>query len=182
MSISTEIAQTDVDYFEVVNGFRVAIAPMGAFAGTVASLLVSYLNQFALPRKLGWAISEVLFDLGAGRNQRRPDLAFIGRERWQRMERRPAVDPPAWRVVPNLAGEVVSPSNTAAEIETKLLEYFDAGVEIVWVLHPVLRRFYVYDSPTSARVLTSDDVLDGGCVLPGFQLRLADFFDAMPPL
>jgi Uma2 family endonuclease len=172
----------DDDLFEIVNGERIEIASMGAYAGTVASILVHLLNQFALPRKLGWAVSEVLFDLGPGLNERRPDVAFIRLERWNSMTERPQGDPRAWKVVPNLAVEVVSPTNSAEEVETKVLECFTAGVTQVWVIYPRLQRAHVYDSPTNARILTREDLLESTLVLPGFQLLLGDLFDALPPL
>jgi Uma2 family endonuclease len=175
-------ALNGAELYEVIDGKRVEISPMGAYAGTAASVLVFYLNQFAFPRDLGWAVSEVMFDLGPGRNKRRPDVAFISAQRWQQIPDRGQDDPPAWKVVPNLGVEVISPSNTWEAMEGKILEYFEAGMQLVWVIFPRLQRVYVYESSTTPRVLTRKDVLDGGPVLPGFQLALAEFFDRLPPL
>ncbi len=58
----------------------------------------------------------------------------------------------------------------------KVEEYFRAGVERVWVVFPGAKKVYVYESPTSVRILTAADTLDGGPVLPGFQLPLANLF------
>jgi Uma2 family endonuclease len=82
-------------------------------------------------------------------------------------------------VVPNLAVEVVSPTNTADEVVEKIEEYFAAGVQLVWVIHPKRRRFEVYESPTAVRVLGPGDVLDGGTVLPGFRLPIDDLYAAL---
>jgi Uma2 family endonuclease len=164
--------------YEIVNGERREKPPMGALAGTVASFLVSYLNAFAFPQRLGFAISEVLFILRPDRPQRRPDIAFVSYTRWKTPPA-PTEDPPAWDVVPNLAVEVVSPTNTAVEIEDKIQEYFDAGVELVWVIYPRHRRIYVYESPTQTRILLETDELDGGKVLPGFTLKIATLFEAL---
>ena len=68
----------------------------------------------------------------------------------------------AWDVVPNLAIEVVSPTNTANGVMEKTKEYFEAGVERVWVIYPEFAEIYDYDSPTSVRILTRDQTLDGG--------------------
>src|SRR5262245_39267686 len=166
--------------FEIVDGEQQEVAPMGALAGIFATLLAQSLNAFAIPHKLGLAVIEVLFDFGAGRPSRRPDVALVRYDRWP-----PATDleadPPAWRAVPNLAVEVVSPNNTADEIEGRLQEYFDAGVELVWVVHPLRRRVYVYESLTRVRVLLEGDELDGGTVLPGYRQRIADLFATMAP-
>jgi Uma2 family endonuclease len=87
----------------------------------------------------------------------------------------------AWDVVPELAIEVMSPYDLAEESLQKTREYFQAGVRLVWVVYPEQRLVYVYDSPTQIRVLTTDDTLDGGTVLPEFQLRLDRFFDPIEP-
>jgi Uma2 family endonuclease len=147
---------------------------MGALAGTIASLLMSHLNIFAWQHRLGFAVAEVTFRLLAGRPQRRPDVAFIPYDRWNPLP--PTEDPPAWDVVPTLTVEVVSPNDSITELDEKLRDYFDAGVRLVWVLNPTLRRVSVYESFTRVRILQENDELDGGPVLPGFRLRIADLF------
>ena len=161
--------------FEMVDGQRREIPRMGALAATIATFLATYLNIFAWPHKLGFAVVEAMFQLPAGRPQRRPDVAFVGAERW-RASSPPANDPSAWDVVPTIAAEVVSPSNTAEGIEEKLQDYFSAGVQLVWVIYPVIRRVYVYESLTQVHILTATDALEGGDGLPGFRLPLADLF------
>jgi len=164
--------------YEIVNGERREIPHMGALAGAIASVLVYYLNGFAVEHKLGLAMMEVLFRLRPGRPSRRPDIAYVSFERWH-LTTPPTTDPPEFDLAPNLAVEVVSPSNAAEEIEDKIQEYFDAGVELVWVIYPRHRRIYVYDSPTHNRILVETDELDGGKVLPDFRLRIADLFAAL---
>jgi Uma2 family endonuclease len=83
---------------------------------------------------------------------------------------------PAWNVVPNLAVEIVSPSNSMKEVIGKVQEYFSAGVESVWVILPENEQVHVFDSPTSSRILARGDELTGEPVLPGFCLSLTDFF------
>ncbi len=83
----------------------------------------------------------------------------------------------AWAVIPDLAVEVVSPSNAAEHVTEKIEEYFEVGVRQVWVVFPNQRKIYVYSSPSSVRILTQDDELDGGDVLPGFRLAVATLFD-----
>jgi Uma2 family endonuclease len=170
----------DEPLYEVVNGEKREIAPMGVFSGTIASILCAWINAFAAPKKLGFAVTETLFDFGAGRQQRRPDVAFVRFERWQA----PANwtdDPPAMPVVPNLTVEAISPTNTADEVETKIVEYFAAGVELVWVIYPRQGRIYVHQSPSETRVLQHSDELEGGSVLPGFRVKLADLFAVPGP-
>lgn len=82
----------------------------------------------------------------------------------------------AWDVVPNLASEVVSPTDSVYELEQKIVEYFQVGVELVWVVYPSQNKVHVLVGPTQIEVLTPADVLDGGTVLPGFRLPLAELF------
>jgi Uma2 family endonuclease len=83
----------------------------------------------------------------------------------------------AWEVVPDLAVEVVSPSNTAIEVVKKLGDYFRAGVRQVWVIYPVQQFIYVYTSLADIRVLQPGDDFDGGAVLPGFRLAVSTLFE-----
>jgi Uma2 family endonuclease len=106
---------------------------------------------------------------------RRPDVAFVSYQRWAKtrpMSR--TVD--AWDVVPNLAVEVVSPTNEATKLLDKIAEYFRAGVELVWLVYPQQSQIYVYQLPTQINGLTKSDMLDGGNVVPGFRLPLAELF------
>jgi Uma2 family endonuclease len=86
-------------------------------------------------------------------------------------------------VVPNLAVEVVGPSDKAQEIEDKISEYFQAGVEIVWVVWPLQCKIHVHTSPTAPIIVVNrTDVLDGESVLPGFRLAMAELFaDVVEP-
>ena len=70
----------------------------------------------------------------------------------------------------------LDPNDLVDEVIQKLVEYFQAGVRLVWIVHPVQRLVYVYESPTHVRGLSHLDELDGGAVLPGFRLPLANLF------
>jgi Uma2 family endonuclease len=170
------IALLDDDVlYEVVDNEIREIPYLGAFETNLASTLLRILGHFVFTAKLGRADSEMLFLISPERNlQRRPDVSFVSYKRWSRNRPVPSVS--AWEVVPDLAVEFVSPSNTANELARKVDDYFEAGVECVWVVYPVLEKIHVMDSPTSVRILARNDTLDGGTVVPGFQLRLSEFF------
>ncbi len=170
------VAADDDVCYEVVDDRRVELPPMGANANRIAFNLALEIQNYAKPRELGQAITEGLFRLRSSPSlQRRPDAAFVSFERWPKKKRIP--DENAWDVIPDLVVEVVSPTNYAEEIPTKIREYFAAGVRRAWVLYLHESLVYEYDSPRSIRVLTIEETLDGGAVIPGFQLRLADLFD-----
>jgi Uma2 family endonuclease len=103
-----------------------------------------------------------------------PDVAFFAWERFPN-RRRPAQRVPD--LVPDLAVEILSEGNTEGEMKRKLDEYFGAGVPLVWYVEPEPRTVRVYTSPTECRLLTEDDLLDGGPALPGFQLSIRDWFE-----
>lgn len=75
-----------------------------------------------------------------------------------------------------LAVEVISKWNTREEMERKLHDYFTAGVRLAWYVYPDTREVRVYDSPDQHVVLSEQQTLDGGEVLPGFSLDLQSFF------
>ena len=104
---------------------------------------------------------------------RMPDIAFVARDEL------PGGKPPRGRspaLAPDLAVEVLSRSNTKAEIARKLREYFASGTRLAWIVDPKTQTVRVHTSPTESTRLEADGVLDGGDVLPGFRLPLAELF------
>jgi Uma2 family endonuclease len=162
--------------YEIVNGQRVELPPMSAFAGLIASELHVSLGAHARTVGCGRAFTEVLLRLPLQKDRnRRPDVAYVSYERWPRDRPIPKSDN-AWAVAPDLAIEVVSPNDFAEELLEKVQEYFLAGAKQVWVVYPILGMIQVYESLARIRVLTRADELDGGSVLPGFRLPLAQLF------
>jgi Uma2 family endonuclease len=146
---------------------------MGAEESGVASYLVWLLNSFVIPQNLGKVLGpdgtlRILVNLVYI-----PDVSFIA---WDRFpdRRMPKVAVPS--VVPNLAAEILSKGNTRKEMAIKRHNYFKAGVELVWEVDPKKRTVVVYTSMKELSVLTIDDTLDGGTVLPGFELPVKDLF------
>ena len=158
--------------YEVVAG-RITEKSMGAFEIEVASVLFVALATYVRDAGLGKAQTEMLFLLDAARNlKRRPDVSFVSRERWP--IGKPAPRTEAWDVVPDLAVEVVSPSNSAVEMVEKVDDYFRAGVRLIWLVYPSQGVVQIYESPASSRVLRIEDVLEAGDVIPGFRLPLVN--------
>jgi Uma2 family endonuclease len=109
---------------------------------------------------------------------RLPDLAFYC---WDQLPGRLMPAKPIPDLYADLAIEVLSKNNTAGEIRRKLKEYFLAGTRLVWVIDPRKRHAQVYTSPDApAATLTEAQSLDGGDVLPGFTLPLAELFARLP--
>ena len=80
---------------------------------------------------------------------------------------------------PDLTVEVLSPSNTPAEIARKIGEFFRGGVRLVWVIDPETASAVVHSAPDVATAIDAAGTLDGGDVLPGFRLPLAKLFERL---
>src|SRR5688572_266170 len=103
---------------------------------------------------------------------RTADVAFIRRER---IEKAGPVKG-YWKGAPDLAVEVLSPSDTIERVEGKVAKWLGAGTRAVWVVSPKMRTVTVYRSLTEIVVLTKNDTLDGGDVVPGLQIPIAEIF------
>jgi Uma2 family endonuclease len=157
---------------ELVDGVLVEKAT-GFREGFLAGLLLHALAGFVVRHKLGIVLpGDASLRLFSGL-VRMPDVSFVS---WDRLPGRRVPDVAVADIAPDLAVEIVSKSNTKKELERKLDEYFNAGVRLVWLIYPRKKLVEVYASRRRKKVLGENDTLDGGRVLPGFELSLAEFF------
>lgn len=156
---------------ELIDGVLVEKS-MGLEESGYAALMVYYLIDFLMRNRLGRAYgADGTMRLFPGL-VRIPDASFVS---WGRHPGKAAGPIPD--LAPDLAVEILSKSNTKREMDRKLREYFEAGVRLVWYVDPKKRTARVYTAPNRSTLLREDDHLDGGDVLPGFRLRLRDWFD-----
>ena len=85
-------------------------------------------------------------------------------------------------IVPNLAVEVLSKSNTGREMSQKLEDYCEAGVELVWFADALTRTVRVFTSPEKFTTVKGAQTLSGGTVLPGFKVKVAEIFAKLDEL
>jgi len=169
------LAVQDEPLYEIVNGQRVELPPMSAYATWIASCFHGQLWSYVREKGLGMAVTEMLFVLDAEHNlRRRPDVAFVSTARWP-LDRALSMTGD-WEVVPDLAVEVISPNDVFKDVLAKVREYFHYGVQAVWVIAPEEQQVYVYDAPTHVRILIGQDELTGGEVVPGFRMPLGHLF------
>ncbi len=163
--------------YEIVNGELVDMGNSGALHGYVCSLLLAALMGFVLPNKLGVILdSSTAFKMKNG-NKRSPDISFFAKERLQGVTELPSG---FLEGAPDLAVEVLSPSNTVEEIDGKIVEYFENGARLVWVVNPGQHYILVYRSAQEPdRLLKSVDSLDGEEVVPGFSFPVANLFQPL---
>jgi Uma2 family endonuclease len=102
-----------------------------------------------------------------------PDVSFVS---WSRFPEQGLTRRPIPSLVPDLAVEVLSETNTPDEMARKLTQYFRAGVRLVWYIDPDAHAASVYTSPTDVRHVAEDGTLDGGEVLCGLSLSLRELF------
>lgn len=163
--------------YEIVNGELIDMGNSGALHGYICSLLVMALMSHILPQKLGVILdSSTAFKMKNG-NKRSPDISFFAKERLQGIEELPTG---FLEGAPDLAIEVLSPTNTFEEIDNKIIEYFENGSRLVWVINPSQHYILVYRSSQEPdRLLKSIDFLDGEEVVPGFTFPVADLFQKL---
>jgi len=157
---------------ELVDGVLVE-KPMGFSESRIAILLATALQQFVAKHDLGIVTGESGMIRLPQNLVRIPDVAFLA---WDKFPGRELPDEGAPEIVPDLAVEVLSKSNTKGEMDRKLREYFHIGVRLVWFVDPQTRTVTVFRSATQSKVLSAADRLDGGKVLPGFELPVKGLF------
>jgi Uma2 family endonuclease len=170
-----QMPQSDA-HVELVKGEVLTMPPAGHEHGEIAlnigSLLREYLRKHKLGKAYGAETGFILF-----RNPdtvRAPDAAFVSTERAARQVRKEGFfDGP-----PDLAVEVISPTDTDEEVEAKVLDYLQSGTRLVWVIRPRTRTVTAYRSLSNIRLLTDRDTLEGGDILPGFVVKVKDIFES----
>lgn len=157
---------------ELVDGVLVE-KPMSGYESVLGGIFVQLIRNYLDEHRLGIVVGADGLLRILPRQIRSPDAAFIS------FDRIPDPEPklgraPKW--IPNLAIEVLSPGNTEREMRRKRREYFKAGVQMVWMIHPATKTATVYRSPTDFDEIAADGVLRAPDILPGFELPLPDLF------
>lgn len=158
---------------ELVDGVLVE-KPMGLYESVVAiwivRLMTPYFNQHD-PGILSGADGPFRLSKGLVRF---PDVCFVS---WAKIPDRRNWIKSISDLVPDLAIEVLSPGNTSKEMDRKLIEYFKAGVKLVWYIDPRKRSAVSYTGLDQAVLHDENTPLDASDVLPGFTLSLKELFD-----
>jgi Uma2 family endonuclease len=157
-------------FLELIDGVLVEKV-MGLYESVVAAALIRLLGRYLDDHDIGQLSSEGGVMRILPGQVRIPDVAFFA---WERRGRGKLAKVP--RLVPNLAVEVLSEGNTDQEMERKLREYFEAGVELVWYIYPETRTAHLCTSPKSFVEVDEGGFLDGGKVLPDLKISLRTLF------
>lgn len=167
--------QADDGYrYELVKGVIRRMPFVGFEHGVLRSKIVSHLTKHNEKQSLRYVC-------GAGTGFKistnpdtvlAPDAAFVH----QTAIDEKGIPKGYWEGAPNLVVEVISPSDTYTKVAEKVDEWLNAGCAMVWVIDPRRETVEVYRSPEDITVLRSDDILDGGDVIEGFQCQVQDLF------
>jgi Uma2 family endonuclease len=161
------VGNCDVRY-ELVEGELIIVSPAMFPHNRIRDRILVLLLTFVEPRRLGTVVSEQAFQLSE-RTVRVPDVAFV------RAGRFIATDRPI-EGAPDLAVEVVSPSNTPREIKQRITDYLAAGCRRVWVVYPDEPEVLIHGS-TRVVSLRADVLLEDAELLPGFSVMVASLFE-----
>lgn len=157
---------------ELVKGALIVMSPASVLHGIIAGELLYHIRHYVGQNKLGRVTAAETGYILSEHTVRAPDVGFIAAGR---IPPEGLPDTGFTPFAPDLAVEVVSPGNTAAEIHRKVLDFLDAGTKLVWVVYPDTQSVEAH-TPTGARTFRQNDTLDGGDVIPEFALPVADIF------
>jgi len=159
---------------ELVKGEFTPMSPAGFHHGRIAMKIGTFLSIYAMEQKTGEVYAaETGFLLSRDPDTvRAPDAAFVGMERVAQQPSQSGF----FSGAPDLAVEVISPSETVESVEAKLIDYLEAGTHLVWLVYPRTQTIIVYRSLQDVVALTVADTLDGGELLPGFSVPVAKLF------
>lgn len=159
---------------ELVKGELRTMTPSGGEHGIIAATLAHLVRSFVSARGLGLVFgAEAGFQISSDPDTvRAPDLAFVRRECIPQS----GIPTGFWPGAPDLAAEVVSPSDRYEEVAEKTTSWLEAGAEVVWVVNPRARTVTVHSADGTARIFSADEELAGGSLLPGFACRVAELF------
>lgn len=166
-------AMNNIGPAELVRGEIIYYMPTNHLHGRIKALIAIAFGIYLRTNPIGTILTGEV-GVYTRRNPdtvRGMDVAFISNERLQQVTSTSYLD-----VAPELIIEVMSPGDTWSEVNEKLAEYFEIGVQLVWVLDPRLKRTHIYRSLEDVSILRKGDILAGEDVLPGLEIPLSEIF------
>lgn len=166
--------------YEIVKGELRKKMPSGILHALIAGRIAGLLSAFIRQRKLGEILTaEPGFKLSLmPETLRVPDVSFMRREKFLQIKNYNKF----YQGAPDLAVEVVSPSETFQDVQEKIEEYLAHGVELIWIVRPKQMTITVYRPQHELKVLRGGDSLDGADVIPGFNCLVEDILGDLPEI
>ena len=165
-----EFLENDVPGYEYAQGELIPMSPATKRHGKISVSIIRYLDRYVYENGLGEVYTaETIFQVGE--RVMKPDVAFVSTDRLDVDEDK------SFPIPPDLAIEVVSPTDVQYRIVRKAFDYLSAGTRLVWVLDPVAKTVTVYRSKIDMELLTSEAMLTGADVVPGFTCPVENLFE-----
>ena len=165
-----EFLESGLDGYEYVKGELIPMPPTSGEHGDISANLFLFLGPYVRENQLGRVYtSDTGFKIGD--RFLIPDIAFVSTERLPDDRRK------AFSIPPDLAVEIVSPTDVLFRVFEKALTYLSGGTRLVWVIEPVAKTVTVYRSETDIEMLTREDTLTGEEVVEGFSCKVAQLFE-----
>lgn len=163
---------------ELIRGELHPIMPAGTLHGFITNRISKFLSYFLDENYLGEIFAaETGFRL-VNQTTVGADVAFVSKENLSKF----GIPDSFFPVAPDLAVEVVSPSNSSEEISTKVEDYLASGSRLVWIVYPKRKVIVVYRQSNTVSFLHETDELDGEDVIPNFRLPLEKIFGNLPQI
>ena len=165
-----EFLENDLEGYEYIKGELVPMAAAAIVHGEIGVNLIIPLGLYVRENKLGRLYTiETTFQL----DDRivKPDVAFVSTERLSEDKLK------GFPVAPDLAIEIVSPTDKQYDVTEKAFAYLKSGTRLVWVIEPVAKTVMVYRSETDFTLLAYEDTLTGEDVVEGFTCPVAQLFE-----
>ena len=165
-----DFLESDLEGYEYMKGKLIPMAPPTMKHGEISMSLSLLLGVYIRENGLG-RLYPADTDFKLGDRLVKPDIAFVSTAKLP--ENRYQASP----VAPDLAVEVVSPTDIQYRVTEKAFAYLDAGTRLVWVIEPVGQTVTVYRSRKDIKVLTYEDTLTGEDVIEGFSCQVSQLFE-----
>ena len=165
-----EFLENDFEGYEYVKGELVPMAPPSMEHGEISINIIRYLDLYVHTHQLGRLYTaETTFQLED--RLVKPDVAFVSNDRLPENRRKGSPVPP------DLAVEIVSPTDKQYNVTEKAFAYLKSGTRLVWVIEPVAKTVMVYRSETDFTLLSCEDTLTGEDVVEGFTCPVVQLFE-----
>ena len=164
-----EFLENDIDGYEYVKGELVPMSPATRIHSKISVKVIRHLDRHVHENQLGEVHVEATFQVGE--RALKPDVAFVSTPQLAGDENT------GFPIPPDLAIEVVSPTDAQSRVVDKAFAYLNAGTRLVWVLEPRSQTVTVYRSEKDIALLTCENTLTGEDVVPGFACPVSQLFE-----
>lgn len=185
MPLDEYLEQLTTNPFDMIDGERIPWMPNVALPTWIIRLIYDFMRAYGIQHQNGEAFFETTYILPENYNSKwvtnslTPDVMFIKESRLTEYRQ----NTPDWKampyaIIPDVVVEVISPTDKYADVATKIERYQTDGVPLIWIVNPKSETISIYTPDRSkVTVLSKEDTLTGGDVLPDFSLAVADIFD-----